>query len=60
LLDALAARTGGGSVAAPAAALDVAGDRVVGERSLKTPLLLAAILLFLGDLALRRVRSTRR
>jgi Ca-activated chloride channel homolog len=56
LLDALAARTGGGTADAPAALLDAGKDRVVGERPLKTPLLLVAILVFLTDLTLRRVK----
>jgi hypothetical protein len=59
LLDALAARTRGAIVDAPAAVLDAGADRVVAAGSLQTPLLLGAILLFLADLALRRVRFPR-
>jgi Ca-activated chloride channel family protein len=56
LLDALAARTGGARVDSPAAVLDAGADHVVAARSLRTPLLLIAILVFIADLALRRVR----
>jgi hypothetical protein len=59
LLDALAARTGGASVDAPAAVLDAGADRVVAAHPVRTPLLLIAILLFVADLALRRVRFPR-
>jgi Ca-activated chloride channel family protein len=60
LLEAIAARTGGARVDAPDAVLAPGEDRVMAARPLRTPLLLFAVLLFLADLALRRVRLPRR
>jgi Ca-activated chloride channel homolog len=59
LLDLLARRTGGGPAATVEAVLDAGQDRVATQRSLRVPLLIAAILVFLADLALRRVRLRR-
>ena len=59
LLESLARRTGGGAAATVEAVLDAGQDRVGTQRSLRTPLLVAALLVFLADVALRRVRLRR-
>ena len=59
LLEHLARRTGGGPAATVEAVLDAGHDRVATQRSLRVPLLIAAILVFLADVALRRVRLRR-
>jgi Ca-activated chloride channel family protein len=59
LLEFLGRTTGGGPFTTPAALLDPGHDSVRSQRSLRTPLLLVAILLFLADVALRRARLSR-
>ncbi len=59
LLQALADRTGGAEAATAEAVLAAGRDRSSSTRSLRTPLLLAALVLFLADLALRRVKFPR-
>jgi hypothetical protein len=59
LLESLARRTGGGPTATVEAVLDAGRDSVRTQRSLRVPLLIAAILVFLADVALRRVRLRR-
>ncbi len=56
LLQVLAERTGGRLVDDPEAALDAGTDVIPALRSLGTPVVLLALLLFFVDLALRRVR----
>jgi Ca-activated chloride channel family protein len=58
-LEALGAASGGGPATSPDAVLDPGRDSVRSNRSLRTPLLLAAVLLFLADVALRRARLSR-
>jgi len=59
LLETLARRTGGGPAATVEAVLDAGRDSVRTQRSLRVPLLIVAILVFLADVALRRVRLRR-
>jgi Ca-activated chloride channel family protein len=59
LLEALARRTGGGPAQSVEAVLDAGRDSVGTQRSLRTPLMIFAILVFLADVALRRVRLRR-
>ena len=59
LLETLARRTGGGPATTIEAVLDAGQDRVATQRSLRVSLLIVAILVFLADVALRRVRLRR-
>jgi Ca-activated chloride channel family protein len=59
LLETLARRTGGGPASTVEAVLDAGQDRVATQRSLRVPLLIVAILVFLADVTLRRVRLRR-
>lgn len=56
LLAAIADRTGGRLVTDAASLFDPASDRTATTRPLRSPLLLLAFMLFLGDVAARRVR----
>ncbi len=56
LLEAIATRTGGREASSAAAVMDPGPDRVTALRPIRTPLLLAALALFLLDVLLRRVR----
>jgi Ca-activated chloride channel family protein len=59
LLESLARRTGGGEATTVESVLDAGRDQVTTVRSLRVPLLFLAILVFLADVALRRVRLRR-
>jgi Ca-activated chloride channel family protein len=59
LLEALGAASGGGPATTPEVVLDAGRDRVRSEQPWRTPMLLAAILLFLADVALRRASLSR-
>jgi Ca-activated chloride channel family protein len=59
LLASLAQRTGGGEARLVEEVLDPGPDRVDTRRPLRTPLLILTILVFLADVALRRVRLRR-
>lgn len=59
LLQALAARTGGGEVRQPDRLLDEPPPRHTRQRPLRTPLTVVAVALFLADVASRRARLRR-
>ena len=59
LLEAMAQRTGGGEARTVEAVLDAGRDHVSAHRSLRVSFVVAAILVFLADVALRRVRLRR-
>ena len=59
LLQALADRTGGGEATVPAAVLDAGPDRTHTRWPLRNLLLVTAVMLFVADVALRRVKFLR-